>query len=163
MIAMILSIGLSTSSIIDIYRPGPETPGAVDSTKTKEILCDPKYHTGSARPPTFYTNNLKKNQIIAKHLDMDPSAAEEDHLISLQLGGDPMDPKNLWPQPYCKPSEARRSCFGAREKDVVEGWLHRQVCSGKMTLQEAQHQIATDWFEVWVKLPYELTKPLVKK
>jgi hypothetical protein len=25
---------------------------------------------------------------------------EENHLISLEDGGDPMDPRNLWPEPY---------------------------------------------------------------
>ena len=29
-----------------------------------------------------------------------PSAFQEDHLISLELGGDPVDPRNLWPEPY---------------------------------------------------------------
>jgi hypothetical protein len=28
------------------------------------------------------------------------SAFQEDHLISLELGGHPTDPRNLWPQPY---------------------------------------------------------------
>jgi hypothetical protein len=27
-----------------------------------------------------------------------PKDYEEDHLISLELGGAPRDPKNLWPQ-----------------------------------------------------------------
>jgi len=29
-----------------------------------------------------------------------PACYEEDHLISLENGGDPKDPKNLWPEPY---------------------------------------------------------------
>lgn len=63
---------------------------------------------------------------------------EEDHLISLQLGGHPRDPKNLWPQPY------NQRC-GARIKDVVETRLKRMVCDGKITLAKAQEAIAKNW------------------
>jgi hypothetical protein len=56
---------------------------------------------------------------------------EEDHFVSLELGGDPRNPKNLWPEPY-KPTP------GAREKDWVETFLKDQVCNGAMTVQDAQ-------------------------
>lgn len=69
---------------------------------------------------------------------------EIDHLISLELGGD-NGLKNEWPQPY----EPRP---GAHEKDLVENWLHSQVCSGKMELTEAQKEIATDWYAVYLKM-----------
>lgn len=60
---------------------------------------------------------------------------EEDHLISLELGGAPADPKNLWPEPHASPNA----------KDKVEDFLHTAVCSNKITLQEAQQRIATNW------------------
>jgi len=69
---------------------------------------------------------------------------EIDHLISLELGGD-NGLKNEWPQPY----EPRP---GAHEKDEVENYLHAQVCSGKMKLVDAQKQIATDWYSVYLKM-----------
>jgi hypothetical protein len=62
---------------------------------------------------------------------------EEDHLISLQLGGSPTDPKNLWPQPYVGNN--------ARKKDVVETKLKNLICTGKITLSDAQKAIATNW------------------
>lgn len=69
---------------------------------------------------------------------------EVDHLISLELGGS-NDIKNLWPEPYLpKP--------GARQKDIVEDWLHQQVCSGKMPLGEAQRKIASDWYAVYLSI-----------
>jgi hypothetical protein len=37
-------------------------------------------------------------------------------------------------------------------KDKVENFLHRQVCSGRMSLTEAQRQIATDWIVVWRRI-----------
>jgi hypothetical protein len=57
---------------------------------------------------------------------MDPSHYEEDHLVALEIGGDGKDPKNLWPEPH----EWKDNSF---DKDKIENWLHRQVCSGAMT------------------------------
>ena len=34
-----------------------------------------------------------------------PSDYQEDHLVSLELGGHPTDPRNLWPEPYPRASE----------------------------------------------------------
>ena len=55
--------------------------------------------------------------------------------IPLELGGNPTDPKNLWPELGPTPNP----------KDSVEGKLKRLVCSNKMTLEEAQLRIRTDW------------------
>jgi len=65
-------------------------------------------------------------------------ACEVDHLISRELGGAD-DVKNLWPQPYTQHP-------GAHEKDWLENRLHAEVCAGKITLQDAQKQIQTDWY-----------------
>jgi hypothetical protein len=66
-----------------------------------------------------------------------------DHLIPLELGGDNTI-ENLW-------AEAASPKSGFHEKDLVENYLHIQVCSGAMTLDEAQKIIATDWLSVWRK------------
>jgi hypothetical protein len=55
---------------------------------------------------------------------------QEDHLISLELGGHPTDPRNLWPQPYPRASEVDRS----------ENELNDAVCSGNLSLSEAQRR-----------------------
>jgi|CZKU01.1.fsa_nt_gi hypothetical protein len=68
-------------------------------------------------------------------------AFEVDHLIPLELGGDNII-ANLWPEP-AEPHP------GFHEKDRVENYLHRQVCSGAMSLADAQRQIATDWVSAW--------------
>ena len=60
---------------------------------------------------------------------------EYDHLVSLELGGAPNDPRNLWPEPGKIPNP----------KDRVENRLHRDVCDHKITLIVAQRQIAKDW------------------
>jgi len=51
------------------------------------------------RPPSRYTNNLKKQGIKDyRYKEKRLAEYEEDHLIPLQLGGHPTDPKNLWPE-----------------------------------------------------------------
>jgi hypothetical protein len=71
-------------------------------------------------------------------------AFEVDHLIPLELGGDNVI-ANLWP-------EAAEPAPGFHEKDKVENYLHRQVCSGAMSLSDAQRQIETDWLKVWKQI-----------
>jgi hypothetical protein len=76
-------------------------------------------------------------------------AFEVDHLIPLELGGDNTI-ANLWP-------EAAEPTPGFHEKDKVENYLHRQVCSGAMSLADAQRQIATDWLKVWKRIEGQTT------
>jgi hypothetical protein len=69
---------------------------------------------------------------------------EEDHLVPLDLGGSPIDPRNLWPQP-------RTSADGwnANLKDELEAILGRLVCSGRLPLADAQRAIAANWIEAY--------------
>jgi hypothetical protein len=71
-------------------------------------------------------------------------AFEVDHLIPLELGGD-NTLENLWAQP-ASPRP------GFHEKDHVEVYLHREVCSGRMALADAQRAITTDWVVVWKQI-----------
>jgi hypothetical protein len=72
---------------------------------------------------------------------------EVDHLIPLELGGDNTI-ANLWP-------EAAEPVPGFHEKDRVENYLHRQVCSGAMGLADAQRDIARDWLKVWKRIEWQ--------
>ena len=106
------------------------TPGRVRTTSV-ESIC----HGGSTkkyRPPSSYTNKLKAEQIAEYgYKDTNPKDYEEDHLISIEIGGDGSDQKNLWP-------EAHAGEYGSYSKDQVENWLHNQICSGAMSPEEAQ-------------------------
>jgi hypothetical protein len=73
---------------------------------------------------------------------------EEDHFIPLEVGGNPKDPKNLWPEPYNTTVSGKT--MGARQKDKVEDLLKKQVCDGTITLKEAQDQIAGDWYKIYL-------------
>lgn len=110
----------------------------VTQSNIKTTICVSGY-TATVRPPTSYTDTLKLVQMKQYGFSGDPSDYEEDHLVALELGGAPTDPRNLWPEP-------RKSIKGqAEDKDQVENSLHRAVCAGTMTLGDAQYAIATDW------------------
>lgn len=118
--------------------------GYADPQATIEKICTPNY-TSTIRPPVSYTNKLKKKQMADLGLSGKPSDYEEDHIISLELGGHPTDPRNLSPEPYLpKP--------GAREKDQVEDHLHRCVCKGKIDLILAQKIVSEHWQNAYAQI-----------
>ncbi len=115
------------------------TPGSVDPNVTQaniqQTICVSGY-TKTVRPLVSFTNNLKKEQIVAYgYFDTNMHDYEEDHLISLELGGAPADPKNLWPEPGGSPNP----------KDHIENVCHKKICDGTLSLAQAQKQIATNW------------------
>ena len=63
---------------------------------------------------------------------------ELDHIIPLEVGGNPQDRSNLALQPWYGEGSAV-------EKDRLENQLHRLVCNGEMGLIDAQKCIAEDW------------------
>jgi hypothetical protein len=135
--------------------PDPRlTPGVANAAVTPATIARTicaRGWTATIRPPASYTTALKRQQ-IAEYGYADKALAhyEEDHLISLELGGDPRDPANLWPEPYTA-RLADGTPVGARVKDLLENRLNDLVCSGDMPLATAQHLIATDWIGAWLR------------
>ena len=122
------------------HRPAPAvlaswtlTPGVLNPDVTQDeigkTICVRGW-TRTIRPPSDYTTRLKLEQLRAYGLVGAPGDFQEDHLISLELGGDPTDPRNLWPEPYPR----------AAEVDRIENDLNAAVCSGRMTLADAQRR-----------------------
>ena len=139
-----------SSSDSEAVLPDPNcTPGALNSDVTQANIglniCNHNWSTKSIRPPVSYTTPLKVSQIKEYgYLDTSTKSYEEDHLISLELGGNPTSPANLWPEP-------QRS--QPNEKDSVENYLHKQVCSGAISLAQAQQEISTNWYQVYLSMP----------
>jgi hypothetical protein len=138
-------------------EPDPAlTPGALNPAVTQATIGSTVCVSGwtdTIRPPTSYTNALKVQQITEYgYTDKALASYEEDHLISLQLGGNPTDPKNLWPQPYTMSLSDGRS-VGARVKDVFETKLKKQVCTGTITLAQAQAEIGIHWVHFAFSIP----------
>jgi hypothetical protein len=116
------------------------TPGAFNARvrqgTIRKTICRAGW-TPKVRPPVSYTNALKIKQMPLYELGGSPSLYEEDHLIPLELGGAPRNPKNLWPEPR---TQAKRS-------DPFETKLKRQVCKKVITLAKARATIRAFKFQ----------------
>ena len=136
-----------------IYPNPTLTPGAINQDITQDNIsqniCNKSWSTKSIRPPVSYTNKLKIEQIKEYgYKDTNVADYEEDHFIPLEIGGNPTSSDNLWPEPYLSPDQQG----GAKQKDKVENFLHQQICSGAMTLKQAQSAIVNDWYAVYQTL-----------
>ena len=109
------------------------TPGVVNPDVTQATIATTICRHGwtrTIRPPVSYTNDLKRKGLRQYGLRGPPSGYQEDHLISLELGGHPTDPRNLWPEPYPRASTV----------DQTENELNAEVCGGKLSLADAQQR-----------------------
>ena len=146
------------------FVPGATNPD-ITQANINETICKQGWSTKSIRPPSSYTSALKRKQLVAYgdtkinilravatrsgkgtrpdiaqciERSANPACYEEDHLISLELGGHPTSPANLWAEPWF-------GKWNARVKDTLENRLHRMVCDGALSLDAAQEAVATDW------------------
>lgn len=124
------------------------TPGAlnsaVDEANIAETICRPGY-SKSVRPPENYTERLKRLGIRQYgYSDLRLRDYEEDHLISIELGGSPTARQNLWPEPHHVIGG-----WDSYAKDRLENRLHGLVCRGRMPLAQAQRDIAGDWIAAY--------------
>jgi hypothetical protein len=100
---------------------------------------------------------LKRQQLQAvRYTDRNQAHYEEDHFIPLELGGNPRDTKNRWPEMWGTPGTPLTSrgpfptsIVGAKAKDQTEKALNTAICNGTMSVQEAQHVITADWFKYY--------------
>ena len=129
-------LALPLSAFLAAGIPGMTNP-AVTQANIDTTICVSGW-TKTIRPPASYTDKLKRQQMAARHLTGAPSDFEEDHLISLEIGGNPTSPMNLWPEPWNGP-------YGAHKKDRLENRLKALVCAHKLPLVDAQQAIASDW------------------
>src|SRR4051812_15641676 len=115
------------------YADAVRTPGVLNPEVTeatiRRTICVHGW-TRTIRPPSSYTTDLKRRQLVEYGARGDLGDYQEDHLISLELGGHPTDPRNLWPQPQP----------WATHVDGTENDLNDAVCSGRMALAEAQQR-----------------------
>ncbi|MBV8867198.1 MAG: HNH endonuclease [Acidobacteriaceae bacterium] len=145
-IAVLLGM-LSFAASPDQPRPDPTvTPGATLPVTTQDI-CVPGYTKKVRNVPAAV-----KRQVYAEyHAVNTPGAYEVDHLIPLELGGSNAL-QNLWPESYSIE-------WNARVKDELENRLHVLACDGTVPLDQAQHEIATDWIAAYQKY-FHADRPL---
>jgi len=111
------------------------TPGALNPDVTQSTIgstiCVQGW-TKTVRPPSSYTHALEVRQ-LAQYGESGPTSKyQEDHFISLELGGAPTDPRNLWPEQQPR----------AGQVDKIENQLNQEVCSGKISLAEGRRREA---------------------
>jgi hypothetical protein len=131
-VAVVIAFGhLHGRSASAIVADPSRTPGVlnpdVSQSNIRSTICTRGW-TSTIRPPVSYTDALKRRQMRQYGEAGSMSEYQEDHLISLELGGDPSDARNLWPEPYPR----------ASQMDQIENQLNAAVCNGQLTLAQAQ-------------------------
>jgi len=117
------------------------TPGAVLTTNSATV-CQPGYARSVRHTSGKVKAEVYREYGITKEQRAGGSHFEVDHLISLSLGGADVA-ENLWPQSF------DTQPWNARTKDALENRLHALVCSGRLPIEQAQHEIATDWIAAY--------------
>ena len=120
------------------------TPGAINPAVTqaniRSTICVVGW-TATVRPPVNYTNQLKYNQLHSGYNldgDLNMKDYEEDHIVPLEVGGNPSSPLNLFPEPH-------NIKYSSYVKDQLENQIHLLVCSGKLSLKAGQEIFLTNW------------------
>jgi hypothetical protein len=137
---IILITALSVQAASDSLPNPSLTPG--DTMHVDPMaLCTPGYTKIVRDVPQSLKDSIYKRYGVTEHKTGD---YEIDHLIPLCLGG-ANTVTNLWPQSYLTQP------WNAHKKDVLEVRLRRLVCTGHLSLIEAQQAIATDWIQAYRK------------
>ena len=125
------------------------TPGAARQVAIKDICS--VAHEEVVKPVSLSL----RQQVFHEYgiINPNPDDYEIDYLIAPELGG-LEDIQNLWPEPNASPT------WNSHAKDALEERLHELVCSGKLDVATAQHDISTNWIAAYKKyLPAEVGFP----
>ena len=126
--------------------PDPKcTPGATNPNVTQaniySTICKAGY-TATIRPSVTITGKEKKLNAVSYGNTNSLRNQEYDHFLPLEVGGAPNDARNLWVEPQAIGSHALTV---NNDKDKIENKLHAAICSGKISLVDAQVAITTNW------------------
>ncbi len=124
-------------------QPVPDdhcSPGSTNAAVTQGTIHETIGKSGwtaTVRPPVAVTDAIKAQSARAYGIPVG-IVGELDHLVALELGGDPGnagDVANLWFEPGAIPNL----------KDTVERVLNHAMCAGLITLVTAQTVINHSW------------------
>lgn len=144
-------------------RVGPDplcTPGQVWARASQTALCQAGSPGGQAPLTVAQARGLERELLVAYGDRAPADAYRLDHLIPVQLGGDALAVRNLWPQPWEHDSEHPEGFAppgqGGQTKDRVARELLRRVCSpadatDHLLLIQAQAAVAQDWYALAVR------------
>jgi hypothetical protein len=128
-----------------VNAEGPKPRAGITPGETRPITIDEVCRNPDAEVIARDIPEATRQKVFAAYgiKSAGPNQFEVDYLITPDLGGTESI-RNLWPEPY----SAR---WNARVKDKLEQRLHQLVCSGKLDLATAQHDIALDWIGAYKK------------
>ena len=119
------------------YLPDPIlTPGVLDTSIAQENITSTICVRGYASSKRVGVSAQKEKSLR----EYERKDAILDHLVPISLGGHPSDPKNLWAQDVIQ----------SKMKDRLEYALYASVCSGSLSLTDAQNMIALNWYKIYV-------------
>ena len=116
------------------------TPGAIRSVEQKDVCRADDNDPAWLIPASVQHDVLREYGITGSRA----KDYQLDYLIPASLGGTP-DVQNVWPEPYSNLG------WNAHVKDELENRLRQLVCEGRVSLPEAQHDIAGDWTQAYKK------------
>ncbi len=138
-----LAVSIAPAAAAECRRsdlPDPAcTPGQVRPDLTVAQICKTKWGkdaravTAAMKRRVFEAYGLSGN----KDPYCRPAGCEIDHLLSRELGGAD-DERNLWPERYA-------GTWNARAKDRLENRLHKELCTGGISLKDARGALTGDW------------------
>jgi len=143
--ALVLAIGAASSVMAGGLPDARLTPGDVLPVKAPQI-CRPGYAPSTLHaltPAEWHKRRLLVFQAygIGKQ---QRDAYVINHLIPLEIGGS-NEIANLWPL-------AKAGRWNTTRKAKLVRRLHKLVCSGRLSLQEAQRETAADWIATYRNL-----------
>ncbi len=148
-VLVLISLLLSTNLLAEgISIPNNVfTPGSILTTDVN-VICVPNYSksvrdvSGKMKNKIYGLYDIPKNErgTVEGRL-----TSKIDHLIPLSIGGS-NDITNLWPH-YYNPDDG----YGVLAKNKIENRLHKLVCNGEISVEEAQSCIVDDWRECYHK------------
>lgn len=129
--------------------PDPKlTPGAT-MTVTLAHLCQVGYTDTVRNVPESLKRKVFEEYGITGRFE-----GECDHLIPLSAGGS-NDIKNLWPQPYCKHG------WCARQKDALELFEYKKICTHEIATHTAQEALAKNWIAEYKRV-FHTNRPTIR-
>jgi hypothetical protein len=155
-LAAVVSCALAAATAAGELPDPVLTPGALNPAVTQETIFSTiclRGWTATIRPPTSYTNALKRQQLAEySYEDRDPRHYEEDHRVPLGVGGHPTARTNLWPEPRSATGRCEAGRYTAECKDQLEEAVHADICAGRMSLTDGQAIFLGDWIEGYQRL-----------
>lgn len=143
-LALLLSASPALAGELPI-RPDPAiSPGEVMPGCTIVQACTSGYSKTVRHTSGKLKARVYEAYGITKEQRSPGSRFEIDHIVPLSLcGADTF--ANLFPQSY------ETQPWNARRKDDLEWRLRKLVCAGKVPLETAQREMATDWIAAFEK------------